>query len=235
MQVGVISSVNEARADRFSHRTAIVIDVLRATSTMVAALEAGVTGIVPTETVLEAKTLHRPGDLLGGERFSRKITGFDLGNSPQEYKSEMVGGRRLVLTTTNGTRAVIKSMRADNVLAGAIVNAAACARTIVELRRDAILLCAGSHDEFAVEDGLCAGLLLDKLEALLGQPVETDDFGIAMLALYRDRRQAVAETIGSGMTGRRLIKMGLGSDIDWCAAVDTSDLVPRLSGDWLTK
>ncbi|WP_127534482.1 2-phosphosulfolactate phosphatase [Paenibacillus kobensis] len=235
MQVGVIASVNEARADRFSHRTAIVIDVLRATSTMVAALEAGATGIVPTETVLEAKALHRPGDLLGGERFCRKITGFDLGNSPQEYKSETVGGKRLVLTTTNGTRAIIKSMRADNVLAGAIVNATACARTIVELRRDAILLCAGSHDEFAVEDGLCAGLLLDRLEALIGQPVETDDFGTAMLALYRDRRQAVAETVGGGTTGRRLIKMGLGTDIDWCSAVDTSDLVPRLNGDWLTK
>ncbi|GFN30533.1 2-phosphosulfolactate phosphatase [Paenibacillus xylaniclasticus] len=235
MQVGVIASVNEARTDRFTHRTAIVIDVLRATSTMVAALEAGVAGIIPTETVLEAKALHRPGDLLGGERFCRKITGFDLGNSPQEYKAEMVKGKRLVLTTTNGTRAVMKSLRADNVLAGAIVNAAACARTIVELRRDAILLCAGSHDEFAVEDGLCAGLLLDRLEALIGQPVETDDLGIAMLAFYRERRNAIAETVSSGMTGRRLIKMGLGSDIDWCSTVDSSSIVPRLNGDWMTK
>ncbi|EFM09888.1 2-phosphosulfolactate phosphatase [Paenibacillus curdlanolyticus YK9] len=235
MQVGVIASVNEARADRFTHRTAIVIDVLRATSTMVAALEAGVTGIVPAETVMEARALVRPGDLLGGERFCRKIAGFDLSNSPSEYRKDTVGGKRIVLTTTNGTRAILKALRAENILTGALVNATACARTALELRRDVVLLCAGSHEEFALEDGLCAGMLLDRMESLCTQSVETDDFGSAMLALYRNRAHSLAETISNSATGRRLTKMGLARDIEYCAGTDVSDVVPRLSGDSLTR
>ncbi|MWC28354.1 2-phosphosulfolactate phosphatase [Paenibacillus sp. MMS18-CY102] len=235
MQVGVIASVNEARADRFTHRTAIVIDVLRATSTMVAALEAGVTGIVPAETVMEARALVRPGDMLGGERFCRKIAGFELGNSPSDYRKETVGGKRLILTTTNGTRAILKALRAENVLAGALVNATACARTALELRRDVVLLCAGSHEEFALEDGLCAGMILDRLESLCSQPVETDDFGSAMLALYRNRAHCLVGTVGNSATGRRLTKMGLAKDIDYCAESDLSDVVPRLNGDALTR
>jgi 2-phosphosulfolactate phosphatase len=235
MQVGVIASVNEARTDQFSHRTAIVIDVLRATSTMVSAMKAGATSIVPAETVMEARALIRPGDVLGGERFSRKIAGFELGNSPLEYRKEIVDGKRLVLTTTNGTRAIIKAMRAENVLTGAIVNASACARLALELRRDIVLLCAGSNDEFAIEDGLCAGLLLDHLEKQCQHGVETDDFGMAMLALYRNRSDKLLETISQGTAGRRLIKLGLGRDVEWCAVRDSEDVVPRLTGDALTK
>lgn len=235
MQVGVIASVNEARADQFTHRTAIVIDVLRATSTMVAAMKAGAVSIVPAETVMEARALIRPGDVLGGERFNRKITGFELGNSPLEYRKETIEGKRLVLTTTNGTRAITKAMRAENILTGAIVNATACARAAMELRRDIVLLCAGSNDEFAIEDGLCAGLLLDRLENQCQHSFETDDFGTAMLALYRNRADKMLETISHGAAGRRLIKMGFGRDVEWCSVPDSDDIVPRLNGDALTK
>jgi 2-phosphosulfolactate phosphatase len=235
MQVGVIASVNEARADQFSHRTAIVIDVLRATSTMVAAMKAGASSIVPAETVMEARALIRPGDVLGGERFNRKIAGFELGNSPLEYRKETVDGKRLVLTTTNGTRAIIKAMRAENILAGAIVNASACARVALELRRDIVLLCAGNNDEFAIEDGLCAGLLLDRLESQCQQSIDTDDFGMAMLAMYRNRADKLLDTISQGTAGRRLIKLGLGRDVEWCSVRDSDDIVPRLNGDALTK
>lgn len=235
MQVQVISSVNEASSARFHQKTAIIIDVLRATSTIITAIAAGALCIIPAETVMEARALQRPGDLLGGERFCRKIAGFDLGNSPDEYTEQVVAGKRIVLTTTNGTRAIHKSMRADNVLTASLLNAEACARLAVDLRRDVVILCAGSHDEFAIEDGLCAGLVLDKLHSLSHVTVEMDDFGAAMLALYRNRSAQVKETIMNGMTGKKLLKMGMKKDIEACSAIDIYHEVPRLNGDQLTR
>lgn len=235
MQVQVISSVNEASSARFHHKTAVIIDVLRATSTIVTALAAGASCIIPAETVMEARALQRPGDLLGGERFCRKIVGFDLGNSPEEYTERSVAGKRIILTTTNGTRAIHKSMRADHVLTASLLNAGACARAAVELRRDVVILCAGSHDEFAIEDGLCAGLVLDRLQAHCPVSVEMDDFGAAMLALYRNQSDAVKETILNGMTGKKLLKLGMKKDIEACSAIDIYQDVPRLNGDQLTR
>ncbi|WP_138753397.1 2-phosphosulfolactate phosphatase [Paenibacillus sinopodophylli] len=235
MQVQVISSVNEASSARFHHKTAIIVDVLRATSTIVTALAAGASCVIPAETVMEARALQRSGDLLGGERFCRKIAGFDLGNSPEEYTEKAVCGRRIVLTTTNGTRAIHKSMRADHVLTASLLNAEACARAAIDLRRDVVILCAGSHDEFAIEDGLCAGLVLDRLHAISQLPVEMDDFGTAMLALYRNRSGVISETIMNGMTGKKLLKLGLKKDIEACSAIDIFHDVPRLHGDQLTR
>ncbi|MBW7473564.1 2-phosphosulfolactate phosphatase [Paenibacillus oenotherae] len=233
MHIEVISSVNEARADRFTHRTAIVIDVLRATSTMITALQAGAVSIYPVETVLEARTLQRQGYMLAGERFCRKIPGFELGNSPNDFTPEVVQGRRIVLTTTNGTRAVHKAMRADFVLSAALLNATACAKAAIELRRDVVLLCAGCHDDFALEDGLCAGLIIDRLKALSSSSVGIDDFGTAMLGLYHSSKECVAERLTASSSGKRLIKMGFGRDIESCAQLDTSGIVPKLQGDMI--
>ncbi|NBD22698.1 2-phosphosulfolactate phosphatase [Paenibacillus glycinis] len=233
MQIEVISSVNEAQADRFAHRTVIVIDVLRATSTIVAALEAGAAGIMPVETVLEARALQCSGHLLAGERFCRKIPGFDLGNSPEEFTADLVRGQRIVLTTTNGTRALHKAMRADYVLAGCLNNAAACAQSAAELRRDIVLLCAGSHNEFALEDGLCAGLIIGELQGISPSAVEMNDLGAAMLGLFKSSDGKLRELLLGSTTGRRLMKNGSVRDVDHCCRVSVSSIVPRLQGDML--
>ncbi|HUC90867.1 MAG TPA: 2-phosphosulfolactate phosphatase [Paenibacillus sp.] len=234
MKVQVIPNAGEARADQFLHKTAVVIDVLRATSTIVTALAEGASGILSVETVMEAKAMHRTGDLLGGERFGRKIAGFDLGNSPEEYVSGCVYGRRVILTTTNGTRAIHKAARSDHVLAGSLLNAEACAEAAVVLRRDIVLFCAGTHDEFALEDGLCAGLLLDRMTALSGTPIEADDLGRAMLGFYRQSAADMYGTLLQSASGRRMSKLGFGKDVEFCAQVNRFDAVPRLSGDTMT-
>lgn len=235
MQVQVFASVNEISSAQLTNKTVIVIDVLRATSTIISALAAGSASVMPVETVMEAKAEQRPGDLLGGERFGRKITGFDLGNSPVEYTENIVKGRRIILTTTNGTRALHKAMRADYVLAGALLNASACATAAAELRRDVVLLCAGAHDRFAAEDGICAGLFIELLQANVKPSVEADDLGTAMLGFYRNNASNIHEVIRSGITGRKLLKMGLKQDVDACSAIDIFDVVPRLSGDSLVR
>lgn len=233
MHVQVISSVNEASTARFHNKTAMIIDVLRATSTIVTALTAGAACVIPAETVLDARALQRPEVVLAGERFGRKIAGFELGNSPEQFTEKTIGGRKIVFTTTNGTRAIHKSMKADYIITAALLNASAAARAALELRRDLVILCAGSHDEFAIEDGLCAGLILDRMLARSDGGIDTDDFGMAMLALYRDRAPFVKETLMNGITGKRLIKLGMIQDVEDCSGIDVFSGVPRLCGDQL--
>jgi 2-phosphosulfolactate phosphatase len=233
--VDVISSIAEARSDLFLNRTAIVVDVLRATSTIITALENGSSGVLAVETVCQAKTSRQPGDLLGGERFCKKIAGFELGNSPLEYTEEVVGGKRVVLTTTNGTRAIQKSAKAAHLLAGALLNSASCAEAALRFRRDLIILCSGTQDEFALEDGLCAGLLVEELANRCTEPIVVNDFAAAMLHAYRSARPALQEIIMQSSNGRKLAKIGFEEDVRYCCEVNRTSVVPVLQGDLLVR
>ncbi|MHA7962782.1 2-phosphosulfolactate phosphatase [Paenibacillus sp. CAU 1782] len=236
MQVEVISSVNEACSGKLQHRTAIVVDVLRATTTIAAALAAGASCVIPAETVQDAKRLIKEGDLAGGDRFCRQISGFSYGNSPGQYSGEQIAGKRVVLTTSNGTRALCKAVKAEHVIAASLLNAEACAQLALELRRDIVILCAGSHDSFALEDGLCAGLLLHNMRQLDRSGIlQADDFGIAMESLYLDKANAIQETLARSQTGKKLIRLGLREDIACCSQVNVMGAVPYLSGGSLIQ
>ncbi|MFC0214193.1 2-phosphosulfolactate phosphatase [Paenibacillus chartarius] len=226
MHVDVIGTIAEATTDDLLHRTVIVIDALRATSTLTTALAYGASGVVPVETVQQAKQLQQPGDLLGGERACKKIPGFDLGNSPSEYRADIVQGRRVVMTTTNGTRGIQKAQRASRVLAGSFLNARACAAAAAELQRDIAIICAGTQDVFSWEDGLCAGLIADELLRL--QPVELNDLGLALLAGYRYEQKDLAAALLATSNGRRLSRIGFRDDVLFCAQCNVYDIVPML-------
>jgi len=230
MNIDVIGSIGEARSDELLHKTVIVIDVLRATTTMVAALASGATGVLPTETVLQAREQTNGRDVLGGERNCKKIPGFELGNSPADYTADAVGGRRVILTTTNGTRGIHKAQKAEHVLAGALVNARACAAAAAALKRDVVIVCAGTQDVFALEDGLCAGLLVAELTApgRAGDAAAVNDFGLAMRACYAQERHRLLDALLGCANGKRLCKLGLRADVDFCAHVDSTALVPVL-------
>jgi 2-phosphosulfolactate phosphatase len=235
MQIDVIATIGEARSDEFLHKTVIVIDVLRATSTMITALQHGCQSIIPVETVLQAKELYRQGDLLGGERFCKKINGFDYGNSPTEYTHNDILGKRLILTTTNGTRGIQKSSKAEHLLAGALLNGKACAEAAALLKRDVVILCAGTQDVFALEDGLCAGQLIEEITSLLSASlVSVGDFGIAMHSSYLQLKNDLPEVLLHSANGKRLSKLGFRSDVTYCAQKDITDLVPSFHGGILT-
>ncbi|UJF31264.1 2-phosphosulfolactate phosphatase [Paenibacillus hexagrammi] len=232
MQIDVVANIGEARSDEFLHKTVIVIDVLRATSTMITALSNGCKSILPVETVIQAKELQTSGDLLGGERYCKKIPGFDFGNSPSEYSPSAVKGRRIILTTTNGTRGIQKAMKADHVLAGAFINGAACAAAAVDFRRDVVILCAGTQDVFSLEDGLAAGQITAELISLLGdKQVCLNDFGQAMLHAFERNRDGLRAAILLCSNGKRLCKIGFQDDIDLCCALNTTTMVPMLLHD----
>ncbi len=230
MQVNVITSVNEAKSDDFINKTVIVIDVLRATSTIVTALSHGCSCIIPVETVQQAKQLQEPNDKLGGERFCKKIAGFHYGNSPLEYMSSDLVGSRVILTTTNGTRAIQKSLRAAHVLAGSLLNASACAKMAVSLKREIAIVCAGTQDEFSFEDGLCAGVLLrDLLQSGTGYK-DVNDAGLAMMHVFANVEGHLEEAILDSTNGKKLSKMGCKEDVSFCSQLNRYTHVPAMHG-----
>ncbi|OXM88185.1 2-phosphosulfolactate phosphatase [Paenibacillus rigui] len=229
MEIMVIPSVNEARADDLTNKTVIVIDVLRATSTMLTALAHGCKEIFPVETVLQAKQLQQSHYLMGGERACKKIPGFDLGNSPFEYMGDHIAGRSLIFTTTNGTRAIQKAHKAGTILAGTLLNGKACATAAIALRKDIVILCSGTQDVYSLEDGVCAGQLVDELVQLLplsATDFTINDFGLSMRHAFCHIQPNITQALMQCSNGKRLCKLGFQDDVLYCSQLNLFSLVP---------
>lgn len=232
MQVDVIPTINEAISDDFVQKTVVVIDVLRATSSMATAIAHGCSKIIPVETVNQARQLQGEGQMLGGERYCKKIPGFDFGNSPMEYMSERVRGATIIMSTSNGTRAIQKSLKASHVLAGCILNASACARAALAFEKDIRIVCAGTQDQFSLEDGLGAGLILHEMMALRAD-LEVGDFGQAMHSALLHVRDGLEEALFRCKNGRKLVRLGMADDVKFCARPNVFEAVPIMQGDAL--
>lgn len=230
MKVQVIGNASDAHNGQFIGKLAIVIDVIRTSTTIAAALQAGASSVIPVETIMEAKGIRQNEDLLGGERFCKRISDFHLGNSPADYIPEIVKGKNIILTTTNGTSAIKRCIRADGLLVAGLVNASACADLAASLGKDIVIVCAGSHDQFTIEDGYCAGLLIAHLQKLLSpQQLKLDDFAYAMLALYQYTGEQIHNIIRYCISGRRLLELGLEEDLSLCLKRDSIPIVPQYS------
>jgi len=215
-------------------RTVVVIDVLRATTTICHALAAGAACVVPCLEIDDAR--RTAGQVsgpaaLGGERKGRKIEGFDLGNSPTEYTAESVGGRTVVFTTTNGTRAMNRAAQAEEILIGALVNRGALVREL-RTRERVDLLCAGTFGAITAEDCLLAGAVVDGLAAdgTSGGPFELNDQARLVRDAWRTVRGGgpLAAALRECQGGRNLIAEGFDVDIDTAAVLDRFEMVPRL-------
>lgn len=211
-------------------RTAVVVDVIRATSTIVTALANGARAIYPTvsteEAIKLASSLGRDDVLLCGERKGIKIEGFDLGNSPSEFVSETVEGKRLVMSTTNGTRAFLAAGGAERALAASFLNLAAVVDALADAE-DVVIVCAGKEDHFSLDDAVCAGHLVRELQERTGEEATLNDAGTA--ALHLASRFAPDEAFLRGTAaGRALVEIGLESDLSLCARRDRFDLVPEM-------
>ena len=220
---------------------AVVIDVLRASTTISVALAAGAAAIVSTPTVDAARrTRDRlpAGALLGGERGGTPPGGFDLGNSPLEYTSARVAGRVIVLTTTNGTAALEACHTAAIVVVGAIVNRRAVARFVQRTAFDrgiraVHLVCAGTDGRASSEDMLGAGAILDAAGRSAGR---LDSDAAAALAAFRDvsaggdTGHALTAAFRTTPGGTNLLALGMERDLRAAALIDSVALVPVLEG-----
>jgi 2-phosphosulfolactate phosphatase len=228
-----------------SRVTCVVFDVLRATTTMLAALHHGAAAIVPVADIGAALALRQqhPDWLLAGERGGLRITAaltggveFDLGNSPREFTPERVRGRTIVTTTTNGTRALRACLGAERVWLGGLVNVAALA---AQLQRDApeqlLLVCAGTGEEAAFEDVLGAGALCDAL----GAPVDPDGAADSAQMARQLFRQQAADLPGAmrlARNGRRLLALPeLAADVPVCLRRDSLPVLAGLHADGFVR
>jgi 2-phosphosulfolactate phosphatase len=213
----------------------VVIDVLRATSTVITALAHGCRGFVPVGSAAAARRqaarLAALEPLLGGEYNGLKIKGFDLGNSPREYSPTVVTNRTIVFCTTNGSRALLRARGAAEVLVAALLNVSAVARRLSQQRRDWLFFCAGARGNFSWEDFLCAGLVLAAL-AKMEANLELGDGARAALELVRDEQDG-ARLVSLGSHAAYLRSLGLAADVDFCARQDVYDVVPVYRDGWL--
>lgn len=200
----------------------IVIDVLRATSTICQALEAGYERVVCVGEVDDARALAGDGVALAGERHNVRIDGFDYGNSPREFANGAAPRSTLVLTTTNGTRLLLAAAtRCESVLVGSLLNLDAVVETVRGASEVAVL-CAGVEGAFAIDDAYVAG----RIAAALGG--EPDDAAIAAIRLARSF-PSPEEGIGGGSSAANIRRASLDEDIPWCARESVLDLVPRVA------
>jgi 2-phosphosulfolactate phosphatase len=196
----------------------VVVDVLRATSTITQALASGYERVLCCAELEEARALRAelPNSLVGGERKAVRIEGFDVGASPREFLEARA--ETLILSTTNGTRAILETAQGcDHVVLGSLLNLSAVARVVGG--DDVVVVCAGFQGAFALDDAYCAGRIVQLLEA------ERTDAAIAADLVARAFPTAL-----DGLNARTYGPPGLEEDIAYCAREDVLDVVPRFVG-----
>ena len=225
MRISVHFTPEEVSPGEVAGTTAVVIDVVRATSCIVEAIANGASAIFPTVSVNEAlgmRTLLGRAALLCGERKGVRIDGFDLGNSPAEFTPAAVCGMRLVMTTTNGTKAFAAAAGAKRVLAASFFNLTAVVDEVAEA-----IICAGREGRFSLDDTVCAGYILRGVMDRTSGVVTLNDQAVAAADL------AVVHEVSGDMlagtaAGQALVDVGLGSDLALCAEADRHQIVPMM-------
>ena len=209
----------------------VVVDVLRATTTIATALANGAAGAIPVaepeDAIALGNRLGRDRVLLCGERGSVRIEGFDLDNSPASFTREIVAGKTLIITTTNGTRAVRAAGTAASVRTAALVNRAAVAEVLAHEDGDIAIACAGDANGFALEDAIGAGALVDRLRTLISN-ADLRDGARAAALLYRAVAARLADAIASADHAQALAEKGFAADVARSAELDVLEVVPTL-------
>ncbi len=234
MFIEVVPSAKQIDDYKLEKCIAVVFDILRATTTIITALANGCRGVIPVLSVREAQEyLQKPqlisskaganNILLAGERGGENIALFQHGNSPLEYPTQTVRNKFLVLTTTNGTRAIRGSAGAARVLIGSLLNLQATAREIKAQNRDLVLVCAGSQDQYSLEDTLGAGLLIQELLPL--QPHLSD---LAFTALTLAQHCKPLKVFEVSQHGQKLLQLGRKDDLLHAARLNLYPLVAYL-------
>lgn len=214
-------------AEEAEGKVFVVIDALRATITIIEALSNGCTQVIPVVTVDEAfdlaKKFPRKDTLIGGDRGGVKVDGFDLGNSPREYTRDVVWGKKVILTTTDGTRAFHWVTASEHILVGAFANAYAVVQRCIALGADPVMVPAGKRGKFSLEDAVCGGMMIDLLEK---RGVELTDGARAASILYKAFRDDLLEMARISEHGRTLTRLGFEEDLSFCVRTNVSSLVP---------
>jgi len=212
----------------------VVIDVLRATSAICAAFQNGIKSIIPVATIEEAREYQKKGYLVGAERKGQIVDGFDFGNSPYSYMKEELKGKEVVLSTTNGTKALSIVSDAPIVVVGALNNLDALCEWLAVQDKNVLCLCSGWQNKFNLEDTICAGAISDKLIST-GKFKSDEDSSIAAKYLYLSAWKNPLGYLKSSSHRKRLKNLNLNEDIKYCLTPNKTNVIPILKNGKLVK
>lgn len=236
MHLDVLFLPGELPARSRPESTAVVIDVIRATTTIVTAFRNGARSVLPVTTPEEARRVREatPDAVLAGERGGQRMAGFDLGNSPREFTREAVGGRDVILTTSNGTKALRAVGEGRVVAIGAFLNRAGVADWLVARGEDALIVCSGYEGIFSLEDSVCAGAVVDRAAAQ-SRALLLGDGARACQVLWTRYAPELSRFLPDTGWGRHVVSIGLGPDLELCAALDVTDAVPVMTAGRIAR
>lgn len=233
----VFFSSQSFQEEELRNKTVVVIDVLRATSTMVTALMNGAKAIIPVGDMGEASKIAQNVDsdnyMLCGEKDGVKIEGYDLGNSPLEYTKDSIEGKTLIFNTTNGTKAIKKSMASSTIYISSFLNLSATVDALREEDRDVVLVCAGWKGRLAFEDTLLAGCIIHNLNGGKLSPGARDGAKVAF-GLYEKFGDDIKAVIHQSNHAARLKSLIGDEDIDYSCQIDISNELPILKEGMIT-
>jgi 2-phosphosulfolactate phosphatase len=216
-------------------KTVVVVDVLRASTSIATALRNGAKEIIPVTTVERAVKISGNlfGDyvLRGGERNGRIIEGFNLGNSPSDYAEEKVKGKAIIFSSTNGSFAIDKARYARDMVICGFVNMSPVVEFLARNDQDFTIVCAGNNGMFSLEDSVCAGMVLQKLSGQEDATLVMADAAIAAVLLYKGYSKNILKMIRNCEHGKYLAGIGFADDLSLCAATDSVPVLPQLVGN----
>lgn len=236
-KIDVFYSVHTFQEEELRSKAVVVIDVLRASSTIVTALHNGAKAVIPVADMGEASKISQNVDsdnyLLCGEKDGVQIEGYDLGNSPLDYTKEVVGGKTLIFNTTNGTKAIKKSIGSADIIIASFLNVSAVVDTLKKQTKDIVLVCAGWKGRLAMEDTLLAGNIIHILNDGKLADESTDGARVAF-GIFEIYKHDIAGVVHKSNHAMRLKKLIGDDDINYCCKLDTFDIVPRLKEGIIT-
>lgn len=211
----------------FNGKTAVVIDVLRATSVITTALANGAASVYPAGSIAEAWAVYHEGKnqgLVCGEKDAIKIDGFHSGNSPLEFSPEQVAGKQVILLTSNGTRAIRACKQADNIILLSFLNLEAVAGALQQISGPVVLVCSGTNGAFSLDDALCAGMLINHLN--MNNKNQICDLSQTLSIVATAANNGIHEALKHCFHLQYLRNKGFGADVDFCLRTGVFDLVP---------
>ncbi|SEL78368.1 2-phosphosulfolactate phosphatase [Parapedobacter koreensis] len=211
---------------------AVVIDIFRATSSICYGLANGARAIIPVAEVEECLAYRDNGYLLAAERNGEVVAGFDFGNSPFAYTADKVDGKTIVLTTTNGTRAIQWCAGATAVVAGSFLNISALSDWLRTQNHHILLVCAGWKNQFSLEDTVFAGALVARLRA---EGIELDDAAHAAESLYLEAQGDLETYLNKASHSKRMQRLHITADISFCLQQDIVSAIPVMNGPELVR
>ena len=210
----------------------VVIDILRATSSIITGIAHGINAIRPVETLGECRELKLQGHVGAAERGGKKVGGFDIGNSPFNFMNPELEDARVAMTTTNGSNTLRKSKGALQVVIGSFLNYSALLTYLERLPCNLILHCAGWKGKASLEDTLFAGAIVFGLKQMFEYE---SDVPLMASNLYKMSKTNLKTAVEESSHGARLLALGLGEDIDFCLKFDEYKVIPVMKGDYITK